>query len=129
MTENSIVPVDNQTTNLIISTSLDAQPVKLSDILDEFGFNAPQIPAKDLIGRTFTIYRGRTFMSTYNDNSHAWFIFGVTLDDNNSFSSIIGGHACVDVLDAWALSGRQEPLTVKLEWVEKGKYRGYYKFS
>lgn len=110
-----------------IQASETMMPIRLGDVLKEMGLTAPMVPARELIGEEFVILRGRRFTSRFSENKHAWFIIFKYPDDDEIYSTILGGDAVVELLDAWASTNRYEPLLVYLEWVNGGRYGGYYR--
>jgi len=123
--QTSIVPAPPTT----IQTDPSAKPVKLSELLKDYGLDAPRIAAQDLVGEEFIILRARAFQSRFSGQAHAWFCVCILEKGGDVFTTILGGAACVDILDAWAATGHVEPLVVKLEWVEGGAYKGYYRLT
>lgn len=107
----------------------DKKAVPLSDVLDEIAPTGVTIEAKDLVGKTFEIVRARPFESRFPGQDYAYFLVGYIPAEDLLFNTVIGGGACIEILDLWARQGRDEPLAVTLQWIEGGKYRGYYTFE
>ena len=124
MTEEVIV--NEGETTLKIESSLDAKPVKLAEILEKMGLSGPRIPAADLVGKTFIIYRGRSFRSSFKDQENAWFCVCAMPKTGELFTVVLGGKAVVDILEALALDGWRQPLEVTLNEVKGGRYGKYY---
>ena len=120
-----IVPV---TSSQLIADP-DAQPVLLAEVLEQMGMSGPRIPAKELIGHTLTIHRAKPFMSSFNEDNQAWFCVCKDHDTNAQITTVLGGGAVVDILEAYAASGQGRPLTVTLQWIEGGRFGGYYQLA
>jgi len=101
-------------------------PVKLNDILSEMGISGPRIAAKELVDQTFTIVHAKPFASTYREGAHAWFCVIYLPDDTQPYTTVLGGQAVVDVLDALASAGFENPLIVTLRKVDGGRFGSYY---
>lgn len=114
----------------IIDADRQIQPVKLSTVLANMGVSGPRVPSADLIDREFVITHAASFPSAYEKQDHAFFCVVIPIDTGEMLTTVIGGQACVDILDVWAGSGRKEPLQVTLRFHEgKGSFAGYYTFE
>lgn len=100
--------------------------VRLSNLLQEMGLAGPRIPAEQLVGTTFTILRGKPFQSSFQSDAHAWFCVCRSKDTQDVFTTVLGGQAVVDILDALVATGMSNPLEVTLQWKEGGNFSGYY---
>ena len=120
---------------------------KWSAIRDRIAPQGYPIEAADLVDRTFTILRYRTYQSRFEGGREmVYWIVGVT-DDGLIFNTTLGGVAVCDVLDAIdrmyksyqaAIAsgdlvaqrdleeiGADSPVTLTLKWVKSGS-TGYY---
>lgn len=107
----------------------DLQPIPLLDVLKEMGLSGPRVPAEQLVDQTFTILAAKPFGSAYDDNAHAYFCVCMDVVTRETFTTVLGGQAVVDILDALAAQNFQAPLTATLRRVAQGKYAakgGYY---
>ena len=102
------------------------ETLPLSKILSEMGLSGPRIPAEQLIDRSFVILRAKPFQSSFNEQAHAWFCVCKDALTNETFTTVLGGTACVDVIDALAAAGMTNPLEVTLRQVSGGHYGRYY---
>lgn len=105
---------------------MERKKIKLSEIMDEVAPTGVKLPTDNVVGRTFTIIRARAFESSFQEQTHAYFVVGYDDEEDLLFNTVLGGAAVVDILDLWAAQGRREPIEVKLVWNEGGKYKGYY---
>jgi len=101
-------------------------PYPLKAILAKYGLSGPRVPAKSLIDKTFVIRGAKPFPSTYDPNKHAYFCVCVDLETGELFTTVLGGSAVVDILDAIANTDLQQPLEVTMRLVEGGRYGRYY---
>jgi len=108
---------------------VETEPVMLANVLEQMGMSGPRIPAKELVGHTLTIFRAKPFLSSFNDDAQAWFCVCKDHDTNAQITTVLGGGAVVDILGAYAESGQNRPLTVTLQWIEGGRFGGYYQLA
>ncbi len=113
----------------VIIANPEQKPIVWREIMKGLGLAGTPIGAKDLVGSTFTIYRAKQFKSTYSGQEHAWFCIVKVGDDPDPYSTVLGGAAVVEVLDAISKSGLDNPITVTLRFKEGGRYQGYYYFE
>lgn len=107
-----------------------AEPISYIEVLKEMGMGGEQVPAKNLVDSTFDIYRARRFDSSFKDGEHAYFCTIKPLDSAEPYTVVLGGGACVEVLDAFISADLGRPLRVTLRYAEgQGKYSGYYFFE
>lgn len=100
--------------------------VTLGSILKEMGISGPRVPADQLVDQVFVILRGKAFQSSYNEAAHAWFCVCKDSHTGELFTTVLGGGAVVDVLDALVATGLPNPLEVTLRQVVGGRYGRYY---
>jgi hypothetical protein len=104
-----------------------AQPaVSLTKVLQEMGLSGPRVPADQLVDTTFTILRAKPFQSSFSEDAHAWFCVCQAKDDGEVFTTVLGGQAVVDILDALVATGMTNPLEVTLRQVSGGRFGRYY---
>jgi hypothetical protein len=100
--------------------------VSLGSILKEMGISGPRVPAEQLVDQTFVILRGKAFQSSFNEQAHAWFCVCKDKQTGEVITTVLGGQAVVDILDALVQTGMTSPLEVTLRHVAGGRYSGYY---
>jgi len=100
--------------------------VSLTKLLTDMGLAGVRVPASELIDRKFLIIRAKPFQSAYNEEAHAWFCVCIDPDVNEVFTTVLGGKAVVDILDALTATGIDNPLEVTLRQVKGGRYGKYY---
>lgn len=127
MSNSSVTPFDEFAPNPkeIVATP-DASPVVWSDFAKKLGIRGIPVSARELVGKTFDIYRAKQFDSSFQMQDHAWYCVVKPLDSDELYSVVLGGGAVVEILDAFAQSGMDAPLRVTLGWKEGGKFSGYY---
>lgn len=112
-----------------IVADASAAPVVLADVLREMGMAGIPVKARELVGHTLIISRAKPFASSFDPTSDAWFVVARDLDTNNDVTTVLGGAAVVEILEAYANHGNGAPLQVKLAWNEGGSFSGYYTFE
>jgi hypothetical protein len=121
--ESSLVELPQQRSYIADKT----QPtVSLTKLLNDMGLAGVRVPASELIDRKFLIVRAKPFQSAYNEEAHAWFCVCIDPDINEVFTTVLGGKAVVDILDALTATGIDNPLEVTLRQVKGGRYGKYY---
>jgi hypothetical protein len=121
--ETSLVELSQQRSYIADKT----QPtVSLTKLLTDMGLAGVRVPASELIDRKFLIVRAKPFQSAYNEEAHAWFCVCIDPDVNEVFTTVLGGKAVVDILDALTATGIDNPLEVTLRQVKGGRYGKYY---
>lgn len=131
MNDKLVNPFDAFTgDNKAIKTQGDMQPLDWSQFAKQAGLRGTPISAEDLTGKQFDILRAKRFESSFEGQDHAWFCIVRPVGQDELFETTLGGQAVVEVLDAYAESGLQNPLRVKLAFYPgKGKFKGYYNFE
>ena len=104
----------------------DKPALSLSRVLSEMGISAHRVTAEQLVDRTFTILRAKSFASRFQEGAHAYFCICQLQDGGELFATVLGGQAVVDVLDALFASGLTNPLEVRLREIEGGRFGHYY---
>lgn len=104
--------------------TLPSMPLK--DIIDDIAPSGVKVSAESLIGETFTLVRAKTFLSRFSGQHHCYYVVGCDEKTGELFNTVLGGSAVVDVLDALTRAKRSEPISVTLNWVKGGQYKGYY---
>lgn len=112
-----------------IEARADKAPVLLAEVLQQMGLSGPRVPAEHLKGQTITIYRAKPFQSSFNKDRNAWFCVFSYEPGGELFTTVLGGTAVVEILEAFAALGGDQPLTVTIDWVESGAFGGYYQLS
>ena len=107
-------------------SDIGAKPRTLADISEEYGIVAPHQAAKDLIGETFAIQAMRRVESNLGGVGYYYFVLALDPKTGESYTTTLGGQAVVQVLDRLIEKGVTDPVTVTLDFVEQGKYDGYY---
>lgn len=101
-------------------------PYPLGEILKKYGLSGPRVPASELIDLTFVVLAARPFGSSFDPDRHAYFCVCADKGTGETFTTVLGGWAVVDILDAICNSGFDQPLEVTLRRVEGGRYGRYY---
>lgn len=104
----------------------NATPVSLSLMLKKVGLGGPRVPAKSLVGVPIIIMSAKWFLSSFDNQDHAYFCRVKEVATGEEMCTVFGGGAVVDVLDAIAKTGLNAPIQVVLQWVTQGRYEGYY---
>ena len=104
----------------------DKPVLSLQRVLSEMGISGPRVTAEQLVDQTFTILRAKAFPSAYAEGAHAYFCICQPQGGGDVFTTVLGGQAVVDVLDALFATGLTNPLEVTLRKVEKGRFGRYY---
>jgi len=112
-----------------IEADLSLPPVTYHDVLEELGMAGDQVPFESLLDRPLRIERAKPLMSSYQEGAHAWFAVVTDMQSGERISTVVGGGACVEVLDAYAKAGRQEPLIVTPRRKDGGSFGRYYVFE
>ena len=111
----------------VVYVANEAQPViSLEKVLSEMGISGPRVAAEQLIDQTFVILRAKAFQSSFNEQAHAWFCVCKDKDTGDVFTTVLGGMAVVDILDALVTTGMRNPLEVTLRRVSGGRFGRYY---
>lgn len=113
----------------VITTEANAEPLDWSLFAKQAGIRGTPKTAAELIDTTFDILRGKPFESSYEKQDHAWFCIVRPVGQDELFETTLGGQALVEILDAYAKSGLQNPMRVTLDFVKSGKNDGYYQFK
>ncbi len=121
---SAIVPAE--ATQLYFAPDPKLKPVLLAGILQEMGLSGPRIPASELVDRTFIITGAKPFESSFKGGEHAWFCVCVDPELGEVFTTVLGGLAVVDIIDALAKAGLSAPLQVTMRQVQGGRYGRYY---
>lgn len=107
-------------------------PMKAGDLPGNSPFEGEQIKAADLIGKSFLIIRVRRMTSTKGKKGgpdHFYLVQAKMLESGQVFSTLLGGVAVVQVIDAWTEVVNRGPLQVTLEQIEGGEFGKYYVLS
>lgn len=104
----------------------DAKPIVLNDVLREMGMAGKPVKSRDLVDHTLIISRAKPFASSFDPTSDAWFVVALDVESGEQITTVLGGAAVVEVLDAYAQHGQGAPLQVVLRWNEGGSFSGYY---
>ena len=102
------------------------QPVALSGILQAMGLSGPRVPASELIDQSFIIVGAKPFSSAFAVDAHAWFCVCRAPETGEVFTTVLGGQAVVDIIDALTRSGFSSPILVTLKQVAGGRFGRYY---
>lgn len=122
-------PFDNEeNTGKAITTQADQEPIDWSQFAKAAGLRGTPIDAQDLVGKTFDILRAKKQESSFEGQDHFWFCIVRPVDTDENYETVLGGGAVIEVLDAYAKSGLNNPLRVTLDFVKGGKFKGYYQF-
>lgn len=119
-----IVPVEGYLSSFAPNKTL--QPYPLSDILKQMGLSGPRVPAVNLVDKTFSITGAKPFESSFGKGKHAYFCTCIEQESGEIFTTVLGGGAVVDIIDALANSEFGAPLLVTLRLVKGGRYGHYY---
>ena len=103
----------------------EAKPVTLAKLNDEFKLTLPHIKAEELVDKTFVIAGVKEFESAFPTQDHAYFAKCVNREFGE-FTTVLGGTAVVEMVDAIIASGSYRPVEVTLRKIVGGKYGGYY---
>lgn len=113
----------------VITAQASEQPLDWSQFAKQAGLRGTPITAEDLVNKSFDILRAKRFESSFEGQDHAWFCIVRPIDQDEKFEVTLGGQAVVEILDAYAASGLQNPLRVHLVYKTGGKFKGYYNFE
>ena len=105
------------------------EPVELASILQAMGLNGPRIPAEELVGQGFTILGAKAFQSSFKQDAHAYFCVCALEGTGEIITTVLGGQAVVDIIDALTAQHFDSPLKVRLNFKQGGAYGGYYFFE
>lgn len=130
MSENQVVKynADNNNAGEII-TNPEAQVLNFGELSRRMGIRGIPITARDLVDQTFVIFRAKRFESAKKKDTHAWYCIVKLQGSDDLYSVVIGGGACVEVLDALASADIDQPLEVTLRFKVGGSHDGYYFFE
>lgn len=103
-----------------------ATPQTLQSVKEELGIPDVITPAAELVDTTFIIRSAKSFESSFQEGAHAFFCTCAYPETGEVFSTVLGGQAVVDILDAYVASGADNPLSVTLRKNEGGRYGRYY---
>lgn len=130
MNDKLVNPFDTITNDgHAITTQSDALPLDWSQFAKQSGLRGTPATAEDMVNKTFDITRAKRFESSFEGQDHAWFCIVRPVGQDESFEVTLGGQAVVEILDAYAASGLNNPLRVKLTYKAGGKFKGYYNFE
>jgi hypothetical protein len=104
----------------------NAEAQGVSDLPGMAPFEGEQVKTRDLLGKTFTIYKVRRMASNKRKGTHFYAIQAVESGSGKLFNSLLGGVAVVKVIDTWLHQSNRRPLTVSLEEVQGGEFGRYY---
>ena len=104
----------------------DKPVLSLSRALAEMGISGRRVTAEQLVDQTFTILRAKAFASRFQEGTHAYFCVCQPQGGGEVFTTVLGGRAVVDVLDAFFATGLTNPLEVRLSEIEGGRFGRYY---
>ena len=124
-TQTTVVPAGAFTRRQIVADP-DAKPIVLNDVLREMGMAGKPVKSRDLVDHTLIISRAKPFASSFDPTSDAWFVVALDVESGEQITTVLGGAAVVEVLDAYAQHGQGAPLQVVLRWNEGGSFSGYY---
>jgi hypothetical protein len=110
----------------VLAIDRNKDVVELGSILQAMGLNGPRIPADELRDRSFVLLGCKAFQSSFQRDAHAYFCVCSDADTGEVFTTVLGGQACVDVIDALVAQEFDAPLKVTLRWSEGGAFQGYY---
>ena len=123
-------PFDVETGNSkAIVTQSDAEPLDWSQFARQAGLRGTPITAEEMVDMTFDIMRAKSFGSSFEGQDHVWFCIVRPIEQDELFEVSLGGQAVVEILDAYAKSGHNNPLRVKLAYKKGGKFSVYYTFE
>jgi hypothetical protein len=126
--QTSVVPTPRTSSRQIVADP-DAKPLVLADVLREMGMAGRPVKAKEIVGHTIIINRAKPFVSSFDPTSDAWFVVAFDVDLGEQVTTVLGGTAVVEILEAYAAHGSGSPLQVKLNWNDGGSFIGYYTFE
>ncbi len=98
----------------------------LSKITEQMGLTGPRIPAQDLVDKPFIILAAKTFGSSFDAERHAYFCIIRDVETDQILTTVLGGFAVTDILDAVVNSEFREPLLCTLRKHQGGRYGSYY---
>jgi len=130
MNNNSKNPFDQiEIDPRAIIASPDETPVVWSDFARQALLTGTPITAEELVNKEFDILRAKVFDSSFEGQDHAWYCIVRIVGETEVYAVTLGGGAVVEILDAFAATGNNRPLRVKLGFHTGGKYAGYYTFE
>lgn len=107
----------------------DAEPFEWRKFAEQQYLTGTPVTAEDLIGKEFDILRAKLFLSSFEGQDHAWYCVVREVGEKEVKAVTLGGQAVVEILDAYAATGNNRPLRVKLAFTQGGKFQGYYSFE
>jgi hypothetical protein len=112
-----------------ITTQVDLEPLDWSQFAKQAGLRGTPITAEELVNKTFDILRAKKQDSSFEGQDHFWFCIVRPVGQDELFEVVLGGGAVIEILDAYAESGIQNPMRVTLDFKTGGKFKGYYTFK
>lgn len=108
------------------SAPLGEPAMSVAEAKADLDIGYPHVKAEELKGKTFTIVGAQTFPSTLSPDTDPFFC--LCRDDENGelWTTVMGGKQPVEFLSAYFAKGGTRPLLVTLQYVEQGKFDGYY---
>ena len=104
----------------------DQAPVVLRTVLEDLNLIGPHVPAAELKGQTFSIYKAEPFASMGEKGGNAYFCHCLDEAKAEIFTTTLGGQAVVELLELYFKHGPGAPIQVTLNWNEGGEYGGYW---
>lgn len=94
---------------------------------EELGLTGPHMKTAELIDETFLIVGAKQFRSSFaGQERQPFFCRCFNQDDDEAFTTVLGGTQPTEVLEAYIAAGGNRPLRVTLRFVKQGGYEGYY---
>lgn len=124
--DNKSIAASEQTEMVV---PIDAAPVVLADVMRQMGMAGRAVQLRDMDGKTIQIFRAKRFLSSYEGQKRDPYFVLATTEDGEIIQTVVGGEACVEVLDAYIRTNPTAPLQVTVRWNEGGNYSGYYTFE
>jgi hypothetical protein len=123
-------PFDVVTNNgKAITAQSNLEPLDWSQFAKQAGLRGTPIKAEELVNMTFDILRAKQQESSFEGQEVFWFCIVRPVGQDELFETVLGGQAVMEILNAYAKSGIENPLRVTLDFVKGGKYKGYYQFK
>lgn len=110
----------------------EAQLVEAENIVDaltirqQAGFDAPMVPLKDMLERTFIITFMTEFSSFLAGGEPAFRCICYDQETKEQFRTVISCHAGVETLQAAYKNGIRGGIRMRFRFVKGGRYKGYY---
>lgn len=109
-----------------IQFNTELEPVRWSDVRAEIAPQGEKAKARNLVDHDLTFVRAKPYRSSFEDQSHVYWVVAWDETDERLINFTLGGAACVEILDAIAKNPPDQPITFRLSFNDGGNFEGYY---